>query len=75
MYADGVLIGSDTGSSTHVAYDSPNYPLIGANQYNATTYQEYFLGKLDAVSVWNRELTAADVTELYNSGTGKQYPY
>jgi hypothetical protein len=74
MYADGVLIGSDTGSSTHVAYETPNYPLIGANQYNATTYQEYFLGKLDTVSVWNRELTAADVTELYNSGTGKQYP-
>ena len=74
MYADGVLIGSDTGGSTHVAYDTPNYPMIGANQYNATTYQEFFLGKLDAVSVWNRELTATEVTELYNSGNGKQYP-
>lgn len=34
----------------------------------------YALCDLDAVSVWNRALTQADVTELYNSGTGKQYP-
>jgi hypothetical protein len=30
---------------------------------------------LDAVSVWNKELTSTEITELYNSGTGKQYPY
>ena len=75
MYIDGVLISpSGVVGSTHVAYDTPNYPLIGANQYNATTYQEFFQGKLDAVSVWNKELTAEEVTSLYNSGNGKQYP-
>ena len=73
MYADGVLIGSDTGGSTHVAYDTPNYPMIGANQYNSTTYQEFFLGKLDAVSVWNRELTSNEVSMLYNGSNGTQY--
>jgi hypothetical protein len=30
--------------------------------------------KLDAIGVWNRVLTATEVTELYNSGNGKQYP-
>ena len=30
--------------------------------------------KLDTTSVWNRELTQSEVTELYNSGNGKQYP-
>ena len=74
VYANGALLTFDNVGSTHVAYDTPNYPLIGANQYNATTYQEFFLGKLDAVSVWNRALTASDVTDLYNAGTGKQYP-
>ena len=75
MYIDGVLISpSSAAGSTHVAYDTPNYPMIGANQYNATTYQEFFQGKLDAVSVWNKELTAEEVTDLYNSGNGKQYP-
>jgi hypothetical protein len=74
MYANGALLTFDNVGSTHVSYASPNYPLIGANQYDSTTYQEYFQGKIDAVSVWNRELTAADVTDLYNSGNGKQYP-
>jgi hypothetical protein len=34
----------------------------------------YALCDLDAVSFWNRALTAEEVTNLYNAGTGKQYP-
>lgn len=29
----------------------------------------------DEMGVWNKELSGAEVTELYNSGTGKQYPF
>jgi len=32
-------------------------------------------GSIDGLSVWNKELTQAEVTELYNSGNGKQYPF
>ncbi len=74
MYINGVQVLGDTSSSTHAAYESTNWPMIGANRYNPTTYQEFFQGKLDGVSVWNKALTQADVTDLYNSGTGKQYP-
>ena len=31
---------------------------------------QYFDGKIDEVAVWNDELSAADVTALYNSGNG-----
>lgn len=31
--------------------------------------------KIDEVNVWNKELTSTEVTDLYNSGTGKFYPY
>ena len=31
-------------------------------------------GLIDEVGIWNRELTPTEVTELYNSGSGKQYP-
>jgi hypothetical protein len=31
--------------------------------------------KMDAVNIWNRAITDTEVTELYNSGTGKQYPF
>jgi hypothetical protein len=30
-------------------------------------------GKLDECAIWSRELTASEVTELYNAGAGKQY--
>jgi len=31
-------------------------------------------GIIDEVGIWNRALSASEVTELYNSGLGKQYP-
>ena len=34
----------------------------------------YFNGIIDEVGVWNKELSASEVTELYNAGAGKQYP-
>lgn len=73
IYIDGVL---DTTSTATGApnYESTNYPMIGANKYNSTTYQEFFNGNIDALNVWNKELTQTEITELYNSGNGKQYP-
>lgn len=35
----------------------------------------FFHGYLDEVGVWNRVLTPAEVTELYNGGIGKTYPF
>ena len=31
--------------------------------------------KIDELNVWTKELTSTEVTELYNAGTGKFYPY
>jgi len=36
---------------------------------------ETFSGTVDEVGVWNKTLSSAEVTELYNSGDGFQYPY
>ena len=33
----------------------------------------WYNGIMDEVGVWDRELTPSEVTELYNSGNGKQY--
>jgi len=35
----------------------------------------YFDGRMDEVSVWNVSLSAGDVSDLYNSGAGLQFPY
>lgn len=54
----------------------------GACATNIGSYQRFnvgldptlfFNGKIDEVGVWNRALTEAEVTELYNGGAGKQY--
>ena len=79
MYIDGVLVASNTNTQ------NPNYhatmtPAIGAANYGPTfgNYVEYYTrngGIIDEVNVWNKELTATEVTELYNAGAGKFYPY
>lgn len=74
VYKNGVLLGTDSSAHGNPNYETISYSLIGANRYNSTTYQEYFNGRLDAVSVWNKVLSADEVTQLYNSGNGKQYP-
>jgi trimeric autotransporter adhesin len=32
-------------------------------------------GKIDEVGVWNRAISSSEVTSLYNSGSGIQYPF
>ena len=56
-------------------YNTNNPFRIGA--YTAadnTTPTSFFNGQIDAFNVWNRVLTQSEITELYNSGNGKQYP-
>jgi hypothetical protein len=34
-----------------------------------------FDGMIDEIGVWSRALTSGEVTQLYNSGAGLQYPF
>lgn len=60
-----------TTAHTSGAQDSTNAFAIGA--YSGGT--NYLTGYVDAVGVWKRVLTTAEITELYNSGAGVQYPF
>lgn len=44
---------------------------LGRNEEGLT----YLSGRLDSVSIWKRVLTAAERTQLYNSGNGMDYPF
>lgn len=35
----------------------------------------YFQGKIDEIGIWDREITAAEVSSLYNSSSGFTYPF
>jgi len=37
--------------------------------------EEPLNGRIDEVGVWNRALTGAEITSLYNAGAGKTYPF
>ena len=68
IYIDGVLqVTNTTGVPTTLSSTSGNDFNIG---YLESKYTD---GNIDEVGVWNRELSASEVTELYNNGNGKQY--
>lgn len=79
MYINGTLVASNSN------VQNPNYhatmtPSIGATNYGPTYLNlvQYYASngsRLDELNIWNKELTATEVTTLYNAGTGKFYPY
>ena len=80
IYRDGTLLVSDTNTVNPVNNAGNMRPSIGAINYGPlySNIKEYYLSngsKIDELNIWNKELTATEVTELYNSGTGKFYPY
>jgi len=48
---------------------------IGVTRQNANPIGKFFSGKIDEVGIWSRALTSTEVTQLYNSGSGKTYPF
>jgi hypothetical protein len=47
----------------------------GTNGFNPETPTNFVQGRLDEFNIWNRALTASEVAQIYNSGSGKFYPY
>src|SRR3989338_2464400 len=70
-YINGTQSGTDlsvTGSG------SPGAGSIKVGGYPAFG-DEYFTRLIDEVGIWERALSATEITELYNSGAGIQYPF
>ena len=69
VYKDGSTFGSTYAVDVD-AGASDNF-MIGRN------VDDFWFadGLIDEVGVWNRELTSAEITSLYNSGNGLQYPF
>jgi len=78
FYVNGVStltgIRVSNATVTEVTYTNPVKCSIGNN----VTYLSNYMpngSKIDALNIWNKVLTSSEITELYNSGNGKQYPY
>jgi hypothetical protein len=74
FYVDGELSSSNT--STINPSSGNFFPTIGAYRSSSSTFGGQCTNgtQLDALSTWSKELTQSEITELYNSGNGKQYP-
>lgn len=74
IYVDGVSQGL-TAEKDNLA-SSPTYtrPLKFGNRVNGGDVAQYFLdGHMDEVGIWNRSLTAIEISDLYNGGVGISY--
>ena len=73
FYLDGVLITTNP-NTTNPIYTTTHLPSIGVTHYNNTSFAGWMKngGKIEGLNIWQREITQAEVTELYNSGNGKQ---
>jgi hypothetical protein len=77
VYVDGV---EDMGVTNHGESTIPDsFDLSGTSQHNAYigavaggagNPRRFFVGLIDDVAVWNRALTAEEVTYLWNNGDG-----
>jgi len=65
FYINGV-VSADNGNSIYSSiYNSSTHLDIGRKQDSSP---EYFPGSLDDVRIYNRALTQAEITQLYNLG-------
>lgn len=70
VYKDGV-IGDYLETYVGGIASTPNTGLT----INRNTASEYFPGKIDETSVWDKVLTQSEITDLYNAGVGITYPF
>lgn len=72
LYINGSLM---TPTSTSNPSYNPNYLPTTTTYLGARYATNLYNGWMDELDFWNKELTSTEVTELYNSGVGKQYPF
>ncbi len=70
-YVNGSLINSSTTYNNNITGEANDALIFGA----VAVHGQYWTGALDEISFWSRALTATEVSELYNSGDGLQYPF
>ena len=80
--------GLNSASSCIIRINNINFPLTRvvtgtlpssiisvSDAYIGTSFDnQYYKGVLDEIGIWSRVLTTTEITELYNAGSGKQYP-
>lgn len=81
-----VLVYDATAGNFHLYINNSKSTVVadtsGLRSYNSgwkagmqKTSARSFSGKIDEIAIWNRALSDAEVTQLYNNSIGFQYPF
>jgi hypothetical protein len=70
-YINGTEVATKTTGTINLAGNSTGLT-IGQNNTSGTNPLD---GLIDEIGIWGRALTATEVSTLYNSGSGNQYPF
>lgn len=73
LFINNVSVASSTSSVPASLVNTARPFGLGADE--AATAANFFDGVIDEVGIWNRVLTSDEITSLYNSGNGWQYPF
>lgn len=72
FYLDGTLLTTVNHSdTTSRAINTSTGTTVKIGAYGTN----YFNGQIDEVAIWDHALTSGEVSSLYNSGSGLQYPF
>ena len=69
-YIDGVNAGSNNTPSGTWYTNGASVAMIGNREDG-----KFFNGSIDEVGLWSRTLTPTEILQLYNNGSGLQYPF
>lgn len=75
LYINGTADSGGTGTVDSSCYNNVNETCIGGIKKSDATRASNWDGEIDEVSIWYRVLSSTEVTNLYNSGSGLQYPF
>lgn len=67
LYLNGVLVASQASSGS---IGNATAPTFGIGTYDHGSYGSWYYGGLDEVAIWNRELTADEISSLYDAAAG-----
>lgn len=73
--AHSYVNGADTPVTLNEAFGTDISRAFYIGAYNNGSETANFNGLIDAVGLWSRAITAAEVADLYNAGTGLEHPF
>lgn len=69
FYINGVSVKTITFSGNVLRYENNNNTSIGSLKYNSSSIEQYFLGRIDQLRIFDTALPQSAITVLYNETT------